>query len=297
MLNPKYAIEGNINFHDELKKLLNDDDDENNENICQITGYPLSDKFVTLECKHKFNYDAIYKELVNQRYKYKNYNLNSISLSDRKKFIDSGANFFIRCPYCRNIQFTILPYYEELGLNKEYGLNSLDNGLRNPLIMPGFNINPNVYTVHKGLVFKNIGKFCDNVDTFGDLCVNSYVCNLPNTTLYYCYHHYRSGCKKYNMDQSILKKNLKLTLKKEKEDILNENKKQLEEINNERIKKGLNPLKRLPKKKDIQKEDNIQKEEILCCSAILKSGINKGNKCGSTKIEKDGLCKRHAAKE
>lgn len=286
-----YNIEGNINFQEELKKLLNnpDSDDEHEKDICQISGYPLTSKCVTLECKHKFNYDALYKELMNQRYKYKNYNLNVMTPSDRKKFIDSKVNYFIRCPYCRNIQFTVLPYYEELGLNKEYGLNSLEKGLPNPLVLPGFNTNPNAYTIHKGLIFKNIpGVFCDNMNEFGDICINSYLYNIPNTQLHYCYYHYSAGCKKYKAEQMKIKKNLKLALKKEKEDKLNEKKKQLEDINNERVKNGLNPLKRLPK--------NEPKNETNSCTAILKSGINKGNPCGCTKIEKDGLCKRHAIK-
>lgn len=283
-----YHIEGNINFQDELKNLLNNDDDDD-ENICQITGYPLSTNFVILECNHKFNYVALYKELITQRYKFKNYDVSALSLPDRKKFINSAANYFIRCPYCRNIQFTILPYYEELGLNKEYGLNSLDTNLRNPLIK--CNINPNAYTIHNGHVFKNLPNiFCDFVNIFGDLCVNSYVCNIPNTTLHYCSHHYNSGCKKYKIDQTKIKQTLKESLKKEKEIKLNETKKLLEEINIERVKNGLKPLKRIPPKSE--------KDEIatIGCNAILKSGINKGKECGCVKIEKDGLCKRHATK-
>jgi hypothetical protein len=283
-----YAIEGNINFQDELKKLLNEDD--NDDNICQITGIPLTDKFVILECNHKFNYEALYKELMNQRYKYKNYNLNTFTASDRQKFINSKATFFVRCPYCRNIQFNVIPYYEELGLKKEYGLNSLEKGLRNPLVLPGYNTNPNACIFHKGLVFKNIpGVFCDHMNVFGDICINSYLYNIPNTQLHYCCNHYSEGCKKYKKEQIKIKKDLKLVLKKEKEDILNTKKKQLEDINNERIQKGLNPLKRLPK----SKENNAEPKG---CSAILKSGVNKGTACGSLKIDKDGLCKRHAQK-
>ena len=81
----KYTIEGNINFYDELYKSLDSSDDEikcddenkgddeikgdheitgNYEmNECQITGLPLGDKSVTLECKHNFNYIPLYREI------------------------------------------------------------------------------------------------------------------------------------------------------------------------------------------------------------------------------------------
>ena len=58
----KYTIEGNINFQDELYKLLDVDSDDEEE-LCQITGIKLTDKHVILECKHHFNYDALYKEI------------------------------------------------------------------------------------------------------------------------------------------------------------------------------------------------------------------------------------------
>ena len=40
-------------------------------------------------------------------------------------------DYFIKCPYCRSIQFTILPYHEELALEQKYGVNSLDKKLPN----------------------------------------------------------------------------------------------------------------------------------------------------------------------
>ena len=51
-----YIIEGNINFQEELYKLLDEPSDDEND-ICQITGLPLTEKYVILECNHHFNYD------------------------------------------------------------------------------------------------------------------------------------------------------------------------------------------------------------------------------------------------
>ena len=118
----KYTIEGNINFQEELYKLL-DEESDNEDELCQITGLPLKDKFVTLECNHHFNYDAVYKEIYKQKYEFKTYDLNSLQKNDLQKFRDSKLDYFIKCPYCRNLQFTILPYYEELGLKEIYGIN------------------------------------------------------------------------------------------------------------------------------------------------------------------------------
>ena len=47
-----YIIEGNINFQEELTKMIDyDSDDETN--ICRITGLPLNDMSVKMECRDK----------------------------------------------------------------------------------------------------------------------------------------------------------------------------------------------------------------------------------------------------
>ena len=123
-----YTIEGNIHFQTELYKLLNEDSDDE-DNLCQITGLELIDKYITLECGHKFNYKALYTEICKQRFEFKTYDPNLLTKKDQLKFRESKLDYFIKCPYCRNIQFTVLPYYEELGLTKIYGINSLDKQL------------------------------------------------------------------------------------------------------------------------------------------------------------------------
>jgi hypothetical protein len=129
----KYTIEGNINFQDELYKLL-DEESDNEDELCQITGLPLKDKFVTLECKHHFNYDAVYKEIYKQKYEFNTYARKALHKKDLQKLRHSKLDYFIKCPYCRNLQFTILPYYEELGLKEIYGINSLDKTEKNKIM-------------------------------------------------------------------------------------------------------------------------------------------------------------------
>jgi hypothetical protein len=306
----RYKIEGNLNFYDELYKSLDDcDDDETN--VCQITGLPLNNKYVKLECKHTFNYEALYKEICRQKYDFKTYNTYHLSKVEQKKLRHSMLNYFIRCPYCRNIQFTILPYYEELGLEKRYGINSLDKTLQDSednYICKSVSANLTEYNYTKyGVTFK-YGTCLINH------CKSTFVAFIPNTIVSYCGCHYFSELKIYKkvQKQKLLEEKNIL-----KEQILNDRNKLFQERNIEREKKGLPPLKRLPNIKkniknvvehqnseiqqyipeetnDIPQETNDIPQETNGCTAMLKTGKNKGTKCGCKKIETDGLCKRHS---
>ncbi len=308
----KYTIEGNINFHDELYKLL-DEESDNEDELCQITGLPLKDKFVTLECKHNFNYDALYKEIYKQKYEFKTYDIHTLQKKDLLKFRDSKLDYFIKCPYCRNLQFTVLPYYEELGLKEIYGINSLDKNLPNTIIMHNgethYSSQPYYgdadYTFNMyGMTFK-FGTCC-NDNNLGSKCNVKYVAYIPNTELSYCKYHYRVGLRNYKKSEKNKIMAAKAAAYKEREEKMNERKKLLEEKNAEREAKGLHPLKRLPiiKKKVenvVEQGQTIQQyvpdDEQTGCKAILKSGPNKGNECGCKKIDANGLCKRHSPKD
>ena len=297
----KYIIEGNINFQEELYKML-DQDSDNEDELCQISGLPLKDKYVTLECNHHFNYDALYKEIYNQIYVFKTYNVGSLTRTELNKFRESKMNYFIKCPYCRNIQFTILPYYKELGLDAIYGINSLDSSKPNSHIIhnPGIINNSNhIYTLY-GVTFK-MGTCCEKISGFGDKCMSNFVGTIPNTTLSYCSNHYRNAIRCYKLAEKKKILDAKLLAKKEKTDLL-------EKINTERAAKGLKLLVRLPIQKKnientIEQGQTIQQyvpdetEVINGCKALLKTGQNKGRICGCKKLEEDGFCKRHSKKD
>lgn len=314
----KYIIEGNINFNEELYKILDEDSDDEDK-LCQITGLPLKANHVVLECKHHFNYEALYKEIYKQKYEFKTYDVNSLSKNDFYKFRESKLDYFIKCPYCRNIQFTVLPYYKELGLKEIYGINSLDKTLPNTITINNLHSNNNSYSYISyfdenytfqmyGVTFKS-GQCCEKTGNFGDTCPQKYVSIIPNTQLSYCKYHYKNAIKKYKMAEKKKIIDAKLAAKKEKEDILNQKKIELEKKNTERVKNGLPPLKNLKwksRKTTIieniveQQGQTIQQyipEESNVCNAILKSGPNKGKQCGCKKIEANGLCKRHSPKE
>jgi hypothetical protein len=305
-----YTIEGNINFHEELYKLL-DEDSEDEDTLCQITGLPLKDRSVNLECNHHFNYNALYKEIYKQKFDFKTYNPQSLTKNDFKKFNESKVDYFIRCPYCRNIQFTILPYYEDLGLEQVYGINSLDKSLQPPQPTKQPYYGDKDYSFEKyGTTFK-WGNCCkkvikDSQDQVQWKCNRYYVAKIPGTELLYCNIHYKEALKNHKIAQKTLEIATKLAIKKEKEEKLNERKKLFEEMNAERVSKGLLPLKRMPViKKKVenvveQQNNTIQHyvpEEENGCNAVLKSGPNKGKLCGCKKIEANGLCKRHLPKD
>jgi len=315
----KYNIEGNINFYEELFKSLDDIDDDDDTNLCQITGLPLVDKSVTLECNHHFNYDSLYKEICRQKFDFKTYDIHNLSKKEQLKFIETNLDYYIKCPYCRNMQFTILPYYEELGLEKKYGINSLDNTLPNTILLNNKfyyskpNYGSNDYTFNSyGVTFK-IGQCCNS------LCSTKYVANIKGTELLYCKYHYKSGLKNFNLsikNKAIEEKDkLKAELVKQKQEILNQRKKLFEEKNIERQSKGLPPLKRMPIIKPII-ENIVQEAPIIgqyvpdadananandnanavLCKTILKTGPNKGTQCGCKTVNETGLCKRHSLK-
>jgi len=323
----KYKVEGNISFYDELFKSLDDDSDDECD-VCQITSLPLETNYVTLECNHKFNYGALFKEICRQKYDFKTYEFSMLPKKEQSLIRASQLDYFIKCPYCRNIQFNILPYYEELGLEKKYGINSLDTSLptyqlnKPPLSSLGIYYGHDDYTFQMfGVLFKK-GQCCNEsihyISQVKNKCQSIYVSQIPNSELFYCKMHYKAGLKLFKVAEKnkIIEEKTKLLdeKKKQKEAQINERKKLFDEKNAEREAKGLPPLKRLIVKKKIenivQPADPIGEyipefisEPVyytnaveIGCKSILKTGPNKGKSCGCKNIKEDGLCSRHSKK-
>jgi hypothetical protein len=75
-----------------------------------LTLQPLTDNFITLPCKHTFNYIPLYNEVcVNKIY-------NELD-SDKLKY------YQIRCPYCRTKFDKLLPYIPYDGVEKNLDVN------------------------------------------------------------------------------------------------------------------------------------------------------------------------------
>ena len=103
-----YSVEGGLNFMEELNSSINETI-TSDKDVCLISNNKLDSSSITLECGHKYNYLPIYNEVVYQ--KTKTYT-DIVKLSIRQ----------LKCPYCRNIQNSLLPQIK--GYNLISGVNS-----------------------------------------------------------------------------------------------------------------------------------------------------------------------------
>jgi hypothetical protein len=255
----KYNIEGDINFFDELYKSLDETNNEEDDDVCLITNQPLVEKFVELNCGHKFNYLPLYNDIYNHKQKFNSMesSLSSLKMNE------------IRCPYCRAKQTDVLPYYEELMLEKVNGVNFYDETV---MVSSSY--------------FKYMHYFAGKCE-FGSthdsefipkICNVIYVSKLDDKT-YCCFHK--------NLIMNRKKKDIQLKEKEEKTKIKKELKQKEKEEKEEKKEKE----KKKNKEENIIISSSIIINKDGCCQ-ILKTGINKGNTCGLD-ILSDGLCKRH----
>ena len=208
-----YIIEDNINFYENLYDDSTDETSEfNNNDTCLITYEPLIENYVTMECGHKFNYIPLFNDIINHKLKY---NTLEHYKSGKLKFNE------IRCPYCRNKQTTLLPYYEHMGLSKVNGVNYLD-----PSIV---NSNGSIYNK---CCYKTVNnKFNDTLpeseennkyihcnSVYASPIIGNYISfnnvNSINNCNSYCFYHKKIVIHKYKQE-SI--KTAKLKIKEEKE--------------------------------------------------------------------------------
>jgi hypothetical protein len=266
----KYKIEGGINFFEELYKSLDveegNDDDKNN---CLITNQPLSDKHVILNCGHKFNYIPLYNDILNHKKKFNNME-GSISKLHTNE---------IRCPYCRKKQTELLPYYQELGLQKVSGVNFYDPN-KQPIC--------NSFKLHK-CEYQSLNQNFDPnkpetiINKKYVSCLNNYATkitgidsepNIYGDDKCYCYSHKKVVIKEYKIKEKEKEKAAKQKAKEAKKGIPKPVKTNYENV-------VLGP--------------SIIESEQTGCIQILKTGPNKGNSCGC-KIFLDNMCKRHTPK-
>lgn len=275
----KYNIEGGIDFFAELYSSLDDVNDTNDDdkNKCLITNQDLIDKFITLNCGHKFNYIPLYNDILNHKKKF-----NYMEGSAGKLGLSQ-----IRCPYCRSKSEGVLPYYEELGLPKVNGVNCHEPPTKvgyKPCEyqVPNTNYNPSMPETDTNSPYKMCGG-C------GGSKIHLHINNPkhPDSPIVfidnaiYCYGHKQEMIKKYKHE---LKQQMKDQIKQEKEQL----KKEIQEL-----KKQLKE----EKKKEKQEQKQMDEENVVLgltgCVQLLKTGPNKGNPCGC-KIFSNNKCKRHS---
>jgi hypothetical protein len=256
----KYNIENNIDFYKQLYDSLNDNivDDDAPEvqcELCLISNLPLVNNFIELKCGHKFNYGPLYKDIFNYKKKFNNMELKTKLKQNQ-----------LRCPYCRNVQDELLPFYENFGYPKEHGVNFFD-------VNKGNNDNTSFGIASHQCQYQII-----NFDSSGN--AHTHQCN------HYGYMH--SILKtKYNNENKYCYNHRLILVKEIKEKEKNEKAKKIEEKN--KLKLELMKQKMELKNKKNNCEHTINNN---FCSVILKTGKQKGTQC-SGKPYKVSLCKRH----
>ncbi len=308
----KYNIEEGFDFYAELYKSLDVDEDEiaeDENNRCLITNEVLTDKYVILECGHKFNYKPLYYDLINHKGKF----------NVMEKPSDKLGLHEIRCPYCRNKQTSLLPYYEELGLKKINGINDYKEPITNSSSSlgkkceyqyPNENYDPSKPESDTNSKY-NPSIVCGFLFTSS---INEYNPDNPldpityGDTKCYCLFHKKIMIKQYKTIQKYKEKEEKKNaMKMEKEKA----KKQAIEAKilakktaKEEKLKAKEASKMLQKQKKIQEKMlnqnivlgpstiSVEQSKTTGCVAILKSGPNKGKQCGC-KIKCENMCAKH----
>jgi len=248
----KYSIEDNIDFFSELYKLLDDNtiEDKKNESICLISNENLIDKFVTLECGHKFNYIPLYYDIKNHKEKYNNMETHNNHLNHNE----------IRCPYCRNKQKTVLPYYAELNLKKIQGVNDYN---------PNYNQSQQYLLNWKKCNYNSEDDYnCDVLGTQINYYNGHYNGDNYFDEKYYCCYHKKIMIKKYKKEISDkLKKELKqkklMEIDKIKEDFKQTKIKEKEELKQTKIKEKEELKQKKIKEKEELKQTKIKEKEEL----------------------------------
>ena len=304
---PNYKIEGDIDFYASLYSSLDyDSDDQKSEEknqVCEITGQKLTNHFVTLECKHNFNYDALYTEICKQKFDFQSYSNDVLSKKDYQRVRDSKLDYYIKCPYCRYIQFELLPYHEELPFQKKYGVNTNDTNYR--VIKTSYvpSTVPSNYTyMLYGYKFSK-GTCCVISTISGGQkvpCYNSYATPIvapDGSTKMFCPNHVRAEAKAIKLE--IKKKEIEDKIKAKAE----AKQKALEEKEAKIAAKLLEKEAKQNKpksvaNKSVANKSVVNKNETICvpCVAVLKTGSRKGEACGQKSVSENNLCKRHQLK-
>ena len=170
-----------------------------------ISYEPLIDKYVKLNCGHKFNYIPLYKDILNHKFKFN-------SMENKQGYLNLDE---IRCPYCRKKHNELLPYYEELGLEKKNGINYYDPSLVQKKTVINKILNKCEYLIENKNYDENKSDYIEVADSSSLNC-KYYKCKNIGTKIisdyitdnkFYCHIH-----------KKIIIKNKKEEIKKQKEE-------------------------------------------------------------------------------
>jgi hypothetical protein len=141
---------------------------------CLISREPIVHK-ITLPCQHSFEYLYLYQEVIEQKNRHIEY---------------------FKCPYCRSIYYSTLPYYEIEEVKKIIHVN-----YNNKLLLPMFHCQWKECNLF-GNVYKN-GHYCKKHYPLSikqrclSMCKNGNVC--PNNAL-----PYTECCKRHTLSKPVV---------------------------------------------------------------------------------------------
>lgn len=177
-----YKIDGNIDFYKELQNMDSDDAEPiPNAPICLISREPLYGRYVSLECGHSFNYLPLFKDIYNhkKKFNFKEGKHNQLKINQ------------IRCPYCRHIQNSVMPYYSEFNV-EQHGINIIHRPVIPKIIALGSekqntDIVQSIYNPPSQQNTDNTKQLCIAILKYGtnkgSQCNNKVLCN------FYCGRH------------------------------------------------------------------------------------------------------------
>lgn len=272
--NSKIDLSSLKNYESILKLLEQEDIDDNKTNdLCLISGEKLNNTHIALECGHKFNYEPIVKEITQLKNKYQR----TLESTHMRKYD-------IKCPYCRNIQNTLLPYL--IGFPKFLNVNS-------PISKTYMPHNCK-YKFKRGI---NKSKTCGE-KCYGEYCLFHFKAEQKKKT--------NAKNKKEKIKNIVKKGKIKLTNEKVKH---NENMNQIDDqdkntifdCNGDENTYSSNAFKQVKnnflKTYQIPKLDFINSKKgqnvfgYYCnCDYTFKRGVKKGQKCGKLAVSYD--CKK-----
>lgn len=139
-----------------FNELLSKDSDNEDDNVCLISGENLEPDHLCLPCNHSFNYFPLFNEVRKQKISFLP-NKKSYSYLETQKL----KNFEMKCPYCRTIVNGILPP------NSKFPMIIYVN-FPHKLIYNGFFKNKCQYIFKSG---KRKNTSC-NLKCYGEFCQN-----------------------------------------------------------------------------------------------------------------------------
>ena len=178
---------------------LNENNNNNGTNDkCLISNESLLPNYITLECNHKFNYIELYNEVLEQK---------------TKKLLDNSKLKLneVKCPYCRTITRTILPYLKYYNTKLVKGVNYP------PDLSIKLNecqyIEKNSELCKKNACITKLGIFCNNHVKY-NITEEEILNNISSDVL----NHYKKKTIQ-SIKKELRENNIKLTGKKE--DLIN----------------------------------------------------------------------------